>query len=52
MILNLVDTITNWFKPVSDWISEHADSWFFWVGVFALALFIFGIVLSALNKDR
>ena len=52
MILNIVDTVSKWFKPISDWIGEHNDSWFFWVGVILVALFIFGIVMEILNKDK
>lgn len=52
MVLNIIDTIAGWFKPISDWIGEHNDSWFFWVGALLVALFIFGLVMGALNKDR
>ena len=52
MLLNIVDAITNWFKPVSDWIGEHNNSWFFWIGLLLLFLFIFGVVLEALNRNK
>ena len=52
MVQSIVDTISNWFKPVSDWISKHNDSWFFWVGLVLVALFIFGLVMEALKKNR
>ena len=52
MVLNIVDTVEGWFKPVKDWIVAHGNSWFFWVGVFAIALVIFGAVFAALNKNN
>ena len=52
MVLNLIDTIGGWFKPISDWIGEHNDSWFFWVGAVLVALAIFGIVMEALKKEK
>ncbi len=52
MLLNLADTIEGWFKPVKDWIISHGNSWWFWVLVFAIALFIFGLVFAALNKNN
>ena len=52
MVLNIVDTVAGWFKPVSDFISKHNDSWFFWVGVILVALAIFGIVFELLSKDK
>ena len=52
MVLGIVETIDGWFKPVKDWVASHGNSWFFWVGIFAAALLIFGIIYSALNKNK
>ena len=52
MILGIVETISGWFKPISDWVSEHNDSWFFWVGLLLVFLFLFGVVLEALTKNN
>lgn len=52
MFLSIVDTVEGWFKPVKDWVVANGNNWWFWVGIFALLLFIFGVVFTALNKNN
>ena len=52
MLLNIFDTIEEWFKPVKEWIIAHGNSWWFWTAVIGIALLIFGAVYAALSKNN
>lgn len=51
-ILNLVDEITKFMKPVHRWIENNYNNPVFWIGIVLIALIIFGISYSFLHKGE
>ena len=51
MILNFIDTIDSWLKPVKEWIRNN-DNAFFVVIIFGIGLALFFFTYKALHKDK
>ena len=52
MLLSFLDKLNEWVEPFKDWIYEHHNNPFLWLGLFLIGLAIFGMTYSALHKDR
>jgi len=51
-MLDIMETLENWFQPLKDFIVENHGNPFLWVGLFILGLIIFSATYSALSKEK
>lgn len=51
-VLNFISWLEERMKPVKEWITSQHDNPIFWIGIFIAGIVIFGIVYSALQKEK
>lgn len=51
-MLLFIDWLEKTFEPVKEWIISQHDNPLFWIGVFIAGIVVFGIVYSALQKEK
>lgn len=44
--------IKEFFESIKNWMLEHGDNPFLWIGIFLIALMIFWFTYDALHKNK
>lgn len=52
MYLSIIDTLEEKIKPIREWIFSQNKNVFFWLGIIFGALFLFGVIYRALQKEK
>lgn len=52
MVLDILETLQKWIEPVREFIFKHHSNPLFWVIIILVALSLFFLTYSALNKEN